>query len=313
MIPKVKLYSMFIFCFVFLGCTTKFNESAIDKDFKVVHLNPLTDQEIEIQNPIYYCHGNNIYALNQKGFKLTRFRVESDKTWKKDTFIQLPEGKGPGEFVAPGSLCVDNNNKVIITDSALSRVTVFDNNFKLEDISYIDYEGSIVTGDGMVDCTEDNLLILSYIHYVEPKKELLYFDYDKGEIVKLFGRDVVVKPNNLESFISAVGNYYYIDGNIFRMTFEPGLYIYGKSGKVISIDLNRSLKRYGIHLVRPGAGNDKLSIKGKKGVQEYGLIRYLDGKGVFFSIADYHNNRILLLKIGKDLSLIHISEPTRPY
>jgi len=310
MVFDMKRYSCYakrclgyLLILLFFGCAAHFDESAIDQDFKAVKLEYLSEVDIRMQNPIFYSQGDCIYALDSKGFSLSKFQVTDNLDWEVAKFLQLPEGKGPGEFISPGSICADNLNRVIVVDNNLSRVTLFDKDLNFEDTFYINYEGTIGTGDGMVDCTEDNNLILSYVHYAKPDKDMLVYDYDNGKIVKKMGRDVLVDPDKLASYLSVVGNFYYVDGDVFRITLAPRLYIYKSSGKVIPIEINRYLKRYNIHLVKPGISGVKdnvvKSVKGQKGVQEYGLIRYLNGEGVFLVIADYDDHRFLFFKLDK--------------
>ena len=204
----------YLLILLFFGCAAHFDESAIDKDFKVVKLEFLNEVDIHMQNPIFYSQGECIYALDSKGFSLSKFQVTDNLDWEVAKSLQLLEGKGPGEFISPGSICTDNLNRVIVVDNNLSRVTLFDKDLNFEDTFYINYEGTIGTGDGMVDCTEDNNLLLSYVHYAKPDKDMLVYDYDNGKIVKKMGRDVLVDPDKLAP------------GILQRFTVRPGSHLH---------------------------------------------------------------------------------------
>jgi len=286
------------------GCSTKFNEDNIKNDFRQLDLKFIGELK-NFSSTLYCRYGDEVFSLNRKSFELCRYRLIDDGSWSLAHKVVLQKGKGPGEFMQPGGFCADSTGKLIVTDSALSRVSVLDRNLICTDSNNINAEGTMVTGDGMADCLGVQRLIISYVHYEKPGKELILFDYVKGEIVKKFGRDVVVSPDRPSSFLSAVGNFYCVEGNIFRMTYEPELYLYAENDSILEININEVLEKYNIKLVKPGVRERTRDVrkKGEKGVKEYGLNQIGESGNVCLSIGDYRNHRFLLIVFDKNGSV----------
>ena len=292
-----KVFLVFTVVLLLAGCSRGFNENRITEDFTKRELTRIG--EVSVEPETEFCReGLHVFSLSRNSNTLTRFRIEPRGEWTVEERVTIPQGKGPGEAVQTSGFTLSPEGHLLVTDSDLNRLDLFDRDLRFRDSMALDQSGTLMEGDGMIAPLGAGRLALSQANLQRRGYEMALFCYDDSGETRGFGRDVEIDLNRLETFTAATGKIYSRGTVLFRLTYEPMLYVYNGTELIKRIDLNRLLKPYRIRLAMPGAESRRVNKKKKasRGIPAYALLQNGMSGTVALVVKDFSRNRMLILE-----------------
>ena len=290
------IIGIFIF---FLGACSQPNQQKIDLDFNMLSLKEIQRIPVD-QNPknfIFDHYNHDLWIVSSDHNKFKRFSIQPDGTLSLSMEKELPAGKGPGEIYECGSLQIDSQGHLVIMENKQSKVLVFDENLDYLDTTYLnDLQGALMSGYQSSALLEDRYSIHAVVPFEKKAHEFFVFDYKKGRIVKTFGREVAIEDINsahraIDDLIPIIGVFSQCGKTLFRMTFEPKIYLYRDFQLLKTLDLNGLFSEYGYTFTPPVKGK----IKSSPGyISNYYMNVNKSRKEPYLCFYDPDGNRLLL-------------------
>ena len=295
MINRFFIYFMLLI----LPACSKPDTKKIERDFDSLKLNEI--QRISVkENPknlIFKRHKNNLFIASTDNNTLQRYRIDENGSLYLLLSKVIPEGKGPGELFGSGSVQIDSKGNIFIIGKDLLRISCFDPNFDFIDTTYInDTVSNIMVGYQSSAFLEDRYLIFAVVPLEIESKEFFVFDIRSNEIVENFGRKIMVEePKSaqslLDDIIPIMGVFSQCGKTLFRMTFEPKIYLYRDFQLLKTLDLNGLFSEYGFIFTPPVKGK----IKSSPGyISNYYMNVNKSRKEPYLCFYDPDGNRLLL-------------------
>ncbi len=301
------------FLLLFSSCAERPDESAIKRDFRLLSMEKAGTLTLE-PGASYRCHKSYVYSLNRNTFILKKYSVTGEGAWRLEDEITIPKGKGPGESVQPADFTLDRDGKLLLIDSEMNRIDIYDSNLEFLDTVPLDLKGTLLEGDGMIAAYGKGKAAISQVCLERAGYEMSLADYDNGGIVREFGRQVEIDLSNMKTFVAATGRIQATGNTLYRLTYEPMLYLYRETTLKKKIGLDELLDEYNIRLVMPGvrSRNKKKEEKGPRGISQYALLKGRTAGTVCLLIKDFQRNRLLCLEFDDQGTVIdrwQISSP----
>jgi len=283
----------------FLGACSHPNQEKIDRDFIKLSLKEI--QRIPVNHDpksfMFGLYGKDLWVVSSDHNIFKRFFIQSDGTLSLSMEKELPAGKGPGEIYECGSFQIDSKGHLVIMENKQSKVLVFDENLNYLDTTYLnDLQGGLMSGYQSSALFEDRYSIHAVVPVGEAAHEFFAFDYQEGRIVKTFGRKVAVDDTTsahraLDGLIPIMGVFSQCGKTLFRMTFEPMIYLYRDFKHMKTLDLNDLFSEYGYVFTPPVKGK----IKSSPGyISDYYMNVNKSRKEPYLCFYDSAGNRLLL-------------------
>ena len=295
-----QAFLVIIVVLILAGCSRGFNENRITEDFTERVLTSIGTIPAEPETE-YDRNGSLVFALSRNTNTLTRFRIGLQGEWSVEKRVTIPSGKGPGEAVQTSGFTLDPEGFLLVTDSDLNRLTLFDSDLRFLESFALDQSGTLIEGDGMIACFGEGRLVLSQANLQREGYEMALFHYSGNGETRGFGREVEIDLNRLETFTASTGKICSRKETLFRLTYEPMLYIYRGTELLRVIDPNLLLKRYRIRLAMPGAESRRVNKKKKasKGISSYSLLQNGMNGAIILVVKDFAGHRMFFLEFDE--------------
>ena len=283
--------------FILAGCFGNLNESRIAGDFTKREMTRIG--EVSIEPETEFCReGLHVFSLSRNTNTLSRFLLGSQGGWTLEKRVTIPAGKGPGDAVQTSGMTLTPDGFLLVTDSDLNRLDLFDKDLRFRDAMALDQSGTLMEGEGMIAPLGAGRLALCQANLQRRGYEMVLFHYGLPGETRGFGREVEIDLNRLETFTAATGKIYSRGTVLFRLTYEPMLYVYNGTELIERIDPNLLLKPYGIRLAMPGAESRRVNKKKKasKGIPSYSLLQNGVNGTIALVVKDLSRNRMLVLE-----------------
>ena len=295
MINRFFIYFMLLI----LPACSKPDTKKIERDFDSLKLKEI--QRISVnENPknlIFKRYKNNLFIASTDNNTLQRYRIDENGSLYLVLSKVIPEGKGPGELFGSGSVEIDSNGNIFIIGKDLLRITCFNQNFDFIDTTYINETVSnIMVGYQSSALLEDRYLIFAVVPLEIKSNEFFVYDIHTNAIVDNFGREIMVEePKSaqslLDDIIPIMGVFSQCGKTLYRMTFEPRIYLYRDFQLLKTLDLNTLFSEYGYTFTPPVKGK----IKSSPGyISNYYMNVNKTRKAPYLCFYDSAGNRLLL-------------------
>lgn len=196
--------------------------SEVLADIRFVKLETINSSIIGDINQIE-IHNDIIYILDRHtNFCVYRYSMDGKYLDKLDK-----RGGGPGEFIAPHSFYIDNNEFILILDASLSKLFKYDlNNFEFVEEIIIPRAGAL---SFQKTPNKDQ-----YIYYYptlkhEPNKKQIIISDAKGHIIRelyngVFSGSILHgSAQNIYSYKNQTLFYPYFSNNVYSISQEKGI------------------------------------------------------------------------------------------